>query len=885
MFSKQQLAFAVASAVLAGSVQAQDGETREVDALRGSNFQLEEVLVTARKKVENLQSIPVAIDAIGAAQLEEKAISSLADVAKYTSSLTFETGVLPNDTRPTIRGVNITRGRPNVAIMVDGIDISSETLTVAGGGAYANMGLLELERIEVIKGPQSVTYGRSAFSGAVNYVTKRPVVDDGVTGYVEGEYDEHGYWRGLGSVSFPIGDQLAMSVSALTSDFDGHYENPVTGGDLGGYEQTGGSIALNFVGEGDFSAYFRGEYVEDESAPRPVVMAASVRPENSASNDFFLLGSVPDNSSKMPIPGGDRGVPEPTQGECDDNAAWRHLIGFEPACATMLRGDISDVGEEDLDLSPNPNTGKDYVGTEIENLRLSLELDWQIGEVQLLSLTGYTKNETSMEEDFDKTDYVLDSFPPGSASFAPGYIGPPDAAVTQFGVETNADTSFEYDQISQEFRFLGVVGDLEWMADILYWSEDMDAVMNQMWWVSEYVDTDYYNSLLTSIADPTCTVPGDINTCELFTGVQTDMVPNRIPIYRDTEHWSVAASLVYNIGDAWRVTAEGRYLEETIDYKSLPLDTFLHGLLAMPYFNEDYEAVDVQFQKEKVEETKFVPRVSVDWQVNDQVFAYASAGMGFKPGGIATTDGNGDIRTGHYKPEELWSYELGWKTDLLSNRLRFNGAVFYNDYTDQQVPFFIQNDLGINVVSITNAGESEVYGAEFEATYRPSSNWTFFLSYTYAETEYKDFNISDVGSPGTYDKVQSGNAEGDFSGTSFTNTPEDVVVASIRYDGEFDNGWGYFTELFSNYQSKRYIDAGNLSYLDDVTITDFSAGLNGENWTLVAYVNNLTDEDKVQSGLGNVNFGFMPLGQVPPFGANLVLPNPRTFGARFRYNF
>ncbi len=885
MFKKHNLALVIAALAVANLTQAQESKQREVESLRGENFQLEEVLVTARKKVENLQSVPVAIDAIGAAELQEKAISSLADVAKYSSSLTFETGVLPNDTRPTIRGMNITRGRPNVAILVDGVDISSETLTVAGGGAYANMGLLELQRIEIIKGPQSVTYGRSAFAGAVNYVTKRPVADEGVVGYVEGEVDEHGYWRGLGAVSFPLSDQLAMNVAGLTSDFDGHYENPVTGGDLGANEQTGGSIALNFEGESDFSAYFRGEYIKDESTPRPVVMAASVRPLGSAPSDFFLLGSVTDNSMKVPIPGGDRGLPEATQAECDDNAAWRHLAGFTPACATMLTGDISDFGEDDLDLSPDPSTGKDFVGTKIENTRLSLELDWQIGEIQLQSLTGYTQNETSVEEDFDKTNYTLDGFFPGSAALDPTYIGPAGAVLTQFGVETNSDTSFDYDQISQEFRFQGAVGDIEWMGDVLYWAEDMDSVMNQMWWVSSYIDTDYYNSKLSLIADPTCTVPGDVTTCELFTGVQTEMLPNRTPINRDTEHWSVAGSMVYNLGDAWRLTAEGRYLEETIDYEGLPRDTYVNGLLNMPYFNDDLEVVDPEMQKDTIKETAFVPRFSADWQATDDIFAYVSAGKGFKPGGIATTDGNGDITTGHYEPEELWAYELGGKTDLMGNRLRLNGAIFYNDYTNQQVPYFVRNELGINKVSITNAGESEVYGAEVEATYRPSANWTFFLGYTHVETEYLDFNISDVGDPGTYDKVQSGNAEGDFSGTSFPNTPEDVAVASIRYDGQFNNGWGYFTELFGNYQSKRYLDAGNLTYLDSVLIADFSAGLDGEKWSLVAYVNNFTDEDKVRSGLGNVNFGFMPLGQVPPFGANLVLPNPRTFGARFRYRF
>ena len=121
MFKKTHIGAAVAaSALLAGGpLQAQ--ETRQVGALMGDDFQLEEILVTARKKVENLQSVPIAIDAFGAEMLDEKAINTLEGIAKYSTSLTFDQGVLPNDTRPVIRGVNITRGRPNVGILIDGI--------------------------------------------------------------------------------------------------------------------------------------------------------------------------------------------------------------------------------------------------------------------------------------------------------------------------------------------------------------------------------------------------------------------------------------------------------------------------------------------------------------------------------------------------------------------------------------------------------------------------------------------------------------------------------------------------------------------------------------------------------------------------------------------
>jgi iron complex outermembrane recepter protein len=885
MFSKQQLAIAIAATSIASASYGQD--SREVQSLRGENFSLEEVLVTARKKVENLQSVPVAIDAITIDRLNEKAITTLEDVAKYSASLTFEQGVLPNDTRPTIRGMNINRGRPNVGILVDGIDVSSETLTVAGGGAFANLSLLDLERVEVIKGPQSVTYGRSAFAGAVNYVTKRPVADQGVYGYLEGEYDEHGYWKGLGNVSFPIGESLAMGFTGLVSDFDGHYENPNTGGDLGGAEQEGFAIALNYDSGGDFSAYFRTEYVEEDYTPRPVVMSQSMS-NVSAPGDFLLGGSVGPNAESLPIPGGAFGFPEPSAAECQSATPFSHLTGMPPACASMLTGSVGDVDEDDIDQSPNPLTGKDFNGTEIENLRLSLELDWQVGDVQIISLTGYSDNETSVEEDFDLTNFDLESLGPFSANFIPGYIGPPTAAYTQFGVNTNSDTSFEYDQFSQEFRFLGTAGNFEWMADVLYWAEDMDAVMNQMWWARETVDTDFWNSQYSSFADPTCSTPGDVSTCLFFSGVEEEMRTmdqGPITIDRETEHWSVAASLVYNMGEDWRFTVEGRYLDETIEYTGLPLDTFIHGFLRMPYFDPETFSTTPIPQEEEVSESEFVPRVSADWQTTDDLFLYASAGKGFKPGGIATTDGNGDITTGHYEPEELWAYEIGMKSDLLDNRLRLNGAIFYNDYTDQQVPYFVNNQVGVSNVSITNAGESETYGIEVEAIYRPSQNWTFLLGYMHVETEYKDFNISDVGTPGTYDKVLSGNVEGDFSGKSFTNTPEDVAVMSIRYDGNMDNGWDYFAELFGNYQSKRYLDQGNLSYLDSIFLSDLSGGFSNENWSIVAYVNNLTDEDEVQTGLGNVSYGFMPGGQTPPFGANLTLPNPRTFGMRVRYAF
>lgn len=136
--------------------------------------QIEEILVTARKREESLQEIPLSVTAFDAAALERNRIQNIEDLAKYTPGLVFDGGFVPQDTRPQIRGLPATRGRPPVGILVDGIDVSSESMLTAGGGMLANLRLIDAERIEVVKGPQSALYGRVAFGGAINYISKKP---------------------------------------------------------------------------------------------------------------------------------------------------------------------------------------------------------------------------------------------------------------------------------------------------------------------------------------------------------------------------------------------------------------------------------------------------------------------------------------------------------------------------------------------------------------------------------------------------------------------------------------------------------------------------------------------------------------------------------------
>jgi iron complex outermembrane receptor protein len=129
---------------------------------------MDEIIVETRRLEENLQDIPIAIDVLSAEEIERQGISDLKDVTRLVSSMQFQTGFSPQDTKITIRGLSPTRGRVNVAVLLDGVDITSESIETVGGSLLIDPELYDMERIEVVKGPQQALYGRSAFAGALS---------------------------------------------------------------------------------------------------------------------------------------------------------------------------------------------------------------------------------------------------------------------------------------------------------------------------------------------------------------------------------------------------------------------------------------------------------------------------------------------------------------------------------------------------------------------------------------------------------------------------------------------------------------------------------------------------------------------------------------------
>ena len=233
--------------------------------------QIDEIVVTTRRREESLQEVPIAVQAFSSQQIQRQGITDLGDVSKFSPSVGFDTGYNPTDTRLSIRGLSASLGRSNVAFLVDGIDVTTENLIAAGSGLLANRRLLnDVERIEVVKGSQSALYGRAAFAGAISYITKEP--GDQFEGEFRLDAGEDGYFELAGAVGGPVwGDRLGLRLNGVYWTDDGNYQNSVSGENVGGGEGWGTSLTAVFTPADQLRFKARVEYSDDQYAPQPIV--------------------------------------------------------------------------------------------------------------------------------------------------------------------------------------------------------------------------------------------------------------------------------------------------------------------------------------------------------------------------------------------------------------------------------------------------------------------------------------------------------------------------------------------------------------------------------------------------------------------------------------
>jgi iron complex outermembrane recepter protein len=831
------------------------------------------IVVTARKREEKLQDVPIAISVLNAEAIARKGIDGPADVANQTPGLTFDVGLVPSDTKISIRGLQAARGRPNVAILVDGIDTSSENFGVAGGGILANLRLVDVERIEVVKGPQSVLYGRSAFAGAINYITKRP--GDTFEGEVSGSYGSYQTFDLKGAVGGPIGGGLSARINAGYWNTDGDYLNPNTKGRLNAGKVYGGALGLQYEDGNDFTAYARVSYSKEKYSERASVFLSSVNPitglPNTADGGTYVNSLVMDGSFQFPR-------------------------------LYTLNGDVSQSAAykaQRIDLSGDPrNGGKPFDGTNVKTLRATLNLEKDFGSWTAASLTGFTDNKGRFSSDFDHTNAPLQAntpnlayqdkiivFPPGpnlSAldfySCAPCLRVPngfqwPFPFLPSYGLSAIFETQTDIKQLNQEVRFSYEDGNTRLLLDGLYWHEKAVYQDSSIFYLREGA-----NAFLAQYVS--LGVAGRINNGGYHLAGPTfpaNRPQQKQRISRTTNSYSFAASLEQRMGQL-TAALEGRIIYDEIAYTGRNFDpTFVntYGIIG-PGSNP------TEIISNKVTSSKFAPRASLSYNNDRGLLLFATYAKGTKPGGVDTTDQNGNVADGVFFPEKVDSFELGGKFVGDNRRLTVNASLFYNIYKDQQIGT-IQG--GFPSISTTlNIGESKTKGFEVETLWTPIDSLSLRAAYTHTRAKFTDYIVRPRCSPIDSAETQTTNCS--FNGKFVPFTPKHQLNVSARFETAVSGDNKAYFEVDSRFVAKRFMSANNRFWLPSYTQTDMRAGVMFGKISVDAWVENVFKNTDPRTGSSTVNYGYLDAvnGNLPR-GAIVALAPRRTFGMRVGSKF
>ena len=827
-----------------------------IAASHTTHAQLEEVVVTARKTAENLQDVPASITAIGSTQLEREGVSDIKDVARLTPGLIFDLGFVPQDSRPQIRGLPATRGKPPVGILIDNIDVSSESIQTAGGGMIGNVRLMDLERIEVVKGPQSVLYGRAAFGGAINYVTAKPSLDGGFV-KLNAEVGQYGRAEARMIANGVLSDTVAVRGSVSYAQHDGFYRNSISGSKVGGFDSKGGTLAALWQPNDDFRLNARIAVSDDHFEPRAQVaygFGTGLSQAYPVPSPYvgICLGLLP------------AGFSTAAQTTCPTGSAQVAANGF----ATRT-GEIG--GFTTVTLSLDPLTGRDYEGTTLESTVGAVNFDWDVAVGTLTSWTGVARAQSRSRQD-------VDSY--GAAATAVTQPSAGTAEALNYSQVLDLDTTTK--QLSQELRLASDgAAQLRWSIGAQYWKEEIDQLN--------------YGYTSSTIAGRSVARAVQMIGAPPSAGIDA----------KETTHKGYYGSLEFDFTEKLTARVEARYNDEDFTYTWL---SPARGIAYAPTTaNPTASATNPQWTPavsvtNTSSFTATTPRASVTFKATDDVMIYGSVGKGFKAGGFITLAGT-PIDFAKFEPEKLLSYELGVKSKLLGGNLVLNGNVFFMENTNKLFTTLEPDVRSITGTSLraSNNSDAESKGVELEAQLAVGEYLRMSALYTYTNAKYTRFAPITTGTLGI---AVAGNCTiGEvaaapnpttgaarvlrFCSTSNAGIP---LERSAKHSGALTATW---ERPIGNGGLNLLID-GSLQYMGErpeqaslagivfgaYANIDLRVGVTSKGWSAYAYAENLTDDDTIRSGQAGGDFARA--------GNQLIgayLPDKRQLGVRVSYEF
>ena len=626
---------------------------------------IEEIVVTARKQEESAQSIPVAITAISE-ELTNSTIRNLADINGFAPNVIVgeDGGRAGGGASINIRGLSPSRTDDNsadatVAVVIDGVFLGS-----FAGQLIENF---DLERIEVLRGPQGTLFGKNTVGGVINVVRSRP------TGELGGKFkltmgeDGQQEVRAIVNTSL-IDEKLAAKFFYTDLQFDGYRRNETRGGKQpeGDYQNYGATFL--WTPNDRFEALFTIEKISDQG---------------DLSNQDTTY-----NTSPGVIP-----PPAPGSGESDYSGGFAACAAFPDTCRTSL------------DIPPNASNDKRHEG-DFDLDAYVLNMRYELNEnLTLVSVTGYR----------DMDEYRFTDLDGSSAPFI------------------TIERINEYDQFSQELRLDGAWDTVSMTAGLYYFNNEFeqDWSTGDIFWASLFGAVAYTPALYGAcIAGAFAPIACDDGITSVPAGEDVYQI-----LFETQETTSVAAfaQVDWRFAEQWTLTAGLRWTREEKD--------FLAGQSYLTSGDRQWLRNFPEYADLDNEWTETSPKIGLSYDINDTSLAYISYSEGFSSGGFFGVNQNTrDFIRDQYDPEYANSWEIGYKSMHLDNRLRLNLTAFYNEFEDKQESFVaIDDDTKTVATKFDNAGEVLYQGYELEMEYVFSEYFRAFLNYGYLDADYKEF--------------------------------------------------------------------------------------------------------------------------------------------------
>ncbi|HEY0285551.1 MAG TPA: TonB-dependent receptor [Pseudomonas sp.] len=616
MFNRTTLSIAIALSLgnaYVGASQADD--SIESTTQPSSTSTLEKVTVTAQKREETVQAVPAPISVLSGDKIRQASLNSANEITRYIPNTSAGTTDGHGRPRWWIRGLGTGDQGANtvspVGIYMDDVYISNISAT--------GFPLFDLDRVEVLRGPQGTLWGKNTTGGAINFISKKPSFkEDGYFKIDMGNYASRAVEGAFGDSL--IDDKLAARVAIRHQGNDGYNENKANGNDRGALEDD--AIRLQFLA-----------VLSDDLDANINFHSRRYHDTGSSSTVNYGLGANGNNQFGYHV--------DPKQGEVYYNAK---------------------------------NTAN------IQQDGGNLNLTWQLGDLQLTSITALESFKRDALSDSDNTPLELQR----------GYA--------------YADSR----QFSQEFRLASPRTDrLNWVAGLHYFNEDLDSKNASGTLQNTYVSRSY----------------------------------NRVAYNQTTESYALFGSVTYNFTDDFSLTGGLRWTQER---KSIDLNrvanvgqaSFAGGDWWKPG-NVTSPLAVTAVQDESTTWSDWTYDLTPEYKLSDNARVYFRYSKGFRSGGYnAGVTTQSTVAT--VDPEFLTAYELGLKSEWLDGRLNANASLFYYDYKDIQLNIVSAID-NQTVSRLANGAQGEAYGAEFELEAIPLENLHVNFGLGLLHTEFTDY--------------------------------------------------------------------------------------------------------------------------------------------------